>query len=83
MKHVNGWEISRKLKNCRVKVISFSEATVQCMADYVKPSLRDKPSHLILHIGTNDLNSSKTADSIATPFLFYKNYINQTSASDS
>ena len=43
MKRVNGWEISRKLKNCRFKVISFSGATAQCMADYAKPSLRDNP----------------------------------------
>ena len=62
-KHVNGWEISQKLKNYRVRVMSFSGATVQCIADYVKPSLCDKPSHLILHIGINDLNSSKTVDS--------------------
>ena len=48
VKHVNGWETSRKLKNCIVKVISFSGATVQCMADYVKSLLRDKTSHLIL-----------------------------------
>ena len=69
MKHVNKWEISQKLKNCKVKVISFSGATVQCMADYVKPLLHDKLSHLILHIGTNDLNSSKTAESIATSIV--------------
>ena len=54
VKHVNGWKISRKLKNCRVKVMPFSGATVQCSADYVKPLLRDKTSHLTLHIGTND-----------------------------
>ena len=28
VKHVSGWEISRKLKNCRVKVMNFSGATV-------------------------------------------------------
>ena len=28
VKHVNRWEISRKLKNCRAKVMSFSGATV-------------------------------------------------------
>ena len=43
--------------------MSFSGATVQRIADYVKPSLCDKPNHLILHIGINDLNSSKTVDS--------------------
>ena len=66
VKHVNKWEISQKLKNCRIKVMTFSGATVQDMTDYVKPSLCDKPSHLILHIETNDLNFSKTAKSIVT-----------------
>ena len=69
VKHVNKWRISRKLKNCRVKIMSFSGATVQYKADYVKPSLCDKPSHLILHVGTNDLNTSKTAESIATSIV--------------
>ena len=69
VKHVSGWEVSRKLKNCRVKVISFSGATVQCMADYINPLLHDKPSHPILHVGTNHLNSSKTAESIATSIV--------------
>ena len=49
--------------------MSFSGATVQCKAEYVKPSLRDKPSHLILHVGINDLNTSKTAESIATSIV--------------
>ena len=49
--------------------MSFSGATVQCKAEYVKPSLRDKPNHLILHVGTNDLNTSKTAESIATSIV--------------
>ena len=36
--------------------MSFSGDKVQCMADYVKLSARDKPSHLILHIGTNNVS---------------------------
>ena len=39
------------------------------MVDYVKPSLRDKPSHLILHVRTNCLNSTKTAESVATSIV--------------
>ena len=49
--------------------MSFSGATVQCMADYIKLSLCDKPSHLILHIRTSDLNSSKMVESIATSIV--------------
>ena len=34
--------------------------------NYVKPTLRDdKPDHIILHTGTNDLRSEKTASQIA------------------
>ena len=47
----------------------FSGATVQCMTDYSKPSLRDKPNSFILHIGTYDLNSSKTAESTSTSLV--------------
>ena len=49
--------------------MSFSGATVQCMADYINPLLHDKPSHPILHVGTNHLNSSKTAESVATSIV--------------
>ena len=33
--------------------------------DYMKPSIRAKPDHAILHIGTNDLNSNATSNEIA------------------
>ena len=69
MKDVSGSEISHKLKNGRVKVVTFSGAIVQCMADYAKPSLHNKSNHLILHTGTNDLNSSKTTEFIATSIV--------------
>ena len=35
------------------------------MKDYIKPSLRSIPNHFILHVGTNDLNSSQTPGVIA------------------
>ena len=35
------------------------------MKDYMKPSLRSTPNHFILHVGTNDLNSSRTSGVIA------------------
>ena len=34
VKHVSGSKILQKLNNFRVKVITFSGATMQCMADY-------------------------------------------------
>ena len=44
---------------------AFPGATIQCMADYMKPSIRAKPDHVILHVGTNDLNSNATPNEIA------------------
>ena len=44
----------------------FTGAKVSCMVDHVKPTIRDdKPDHVILHTGTNDLRSEKTASQIA------------------
>ena len=34
------------------------------MKDQMKPSMREKPDHIILHIGTNDLNSDRVPDLI-------------------
>ena len=43
IKHANGWEIAKKLKpECKVLVRNFPGVTTQCMADYMKPSIRVK-----------------------------------------
>ena len=66
-KHTNGWEISKKIKSkCKVYAKSFPGATTQCMADYMKPSIRAKPDHIIVHVGTNDLCSNASPNEIAT-----------------
>ena len=65
VKHVNGWEIAKKLPDCKVYAKSFSGAKVRCMKDYLKPSLRQNPDHVVLHVGTNDLDSNKDPELIA------------------
>ena len=41
VKHLNGWEISKKLnKNCKVFVKTFSGAKTACAHNYVNPSVR-------------------------------------------
>ena len=55
VKHLNDWEMSKKMKNCEVYVRSFPNAKVQYMRDYKKPSMRDEPDNFITHFGTNDL----------------------------
>ena len=43
----------------------FPGAKARCMKDYVKPSVRQKPDHLILRVGTNDLDSDKLPEILA------------------
>ena len=67
VKKLNGYLLTRKVRHkFLVKVRPFSGAKVSCMVDHVKPTLRDdKPDHIILHTGTNDLRSEKTSSNIA------------------
>ena len=44
---------------CKIYVKTFSQASVSYIEDYMKPLLRNSPSCLILHVGTNDLSSKK------------------------
>ena len=65
VKHLNGCEMSKKIKNCKVYVRPFPGAKILCMDDYKKPSIRDKPDHFIIHVGTNDLNLEMSPKQIA------------------
>ena len=49
-----------------IYVRSFSGAKVRSMKDYVKPCVRDgNPDHLILPVGTIDLNSENNPERVA------------------
>ena len=51
------------MTNQKVYVRSFSGAEVKCMKDYVKPCIRENdPDHVILHVGTNKMNSELPPD---------------------
>ena len=67
VKKLNALLLTRKLDcKCFVKVRPFSSAKVRCMHDHVKPTARDSNlDHIILHCGTNDLSSERTASQIA------------------
>ena len=71
VKKLNGFLLTRKVKHeCLVKVRPFSSAKVRCMHDHVKPTIRDVNSgHVILHCGTNDLNSERTISQIARSII--------------
>ena len=67
IKKLNGYFLTKKVRHkYLIKVRSFSGAKVSCMVDHVKRTLRDdKPDHIILHVGTNDLRTEKTSSQIA------------------
>ena len=70
IKHVNGWEISRRLQgNCKVYVKHFSGAKTKCMKDYIKPLQRENSDHYILHVGTNDLCLDRSPELIAKSII--------------
>ena len=50
--------MSKSLDNCKVNVKDFPGARVRCMQDYVRPTIRENPDHIILHVGTNDLTTN-------------------------
>ena len=58
IKHVKSYSLSKSLDNCEVYVKDFPSARVRCMKDYVRPTIRENPNHIILHVGTNDLTTN-------------------------
>ena len=69
-KLLNRWEMAKRiLSNCKIYVKTFSGATVSCMEDYMKPSLRNPPDHFVLQVGTNDLYSGKSSMEIAESII--------------
>ena len=67
VQNVNNYLLKKRLRNKKpIKVRSFSGAKVSCMYDHAKPTIREfNPNHIILHVGTNELKSSKTASQIS------------------
>ena len=66
VKDVKGWKFKEKInKNEKIIVKSFSGATTNCMRHHLLPTLNTNPNHVIIHAGTNDLSSNKTASEIA------------------
>ena len=67
VKHIEGWKLTKKTdKNHKIYVRSFPGAKVKCMKDYAKPCIRENdPDHVILHAGTNELNSELLPERIA------------------
>ena len=52
----------------------FPGALVEDMEDYLKPLLKKKPSHLILHVGTNHTTNC-SSDNVVARILNFKEWI--------
>ena len=67
VKHIQGWDITKKLENKhKVYIRQFARSKVICMNDYVKPCIRENnPDHIIFHVETNDIPTSKDPLAIA------------------
>ena len=62
----NGYLLTKKVKHRGiVKVRPFTTVKVSCLQDHVKPTIRDvNTQQIILHLGTNDLQTEQTARQI-------------------
>ena len=70
IKQIQEWEIANEFKNKqKIYVRPFLPASVQSMFDYVKPSMRENPNHVIIHAATNDIPSDKKSESIAQDMI--------------
>ena len=65
VKQVKDHKLWRKVENCKYFVKSFLGANVMCMEDYERPTLKEMPTHIILHIVTNYVSTKKDPDQIA------------------
>ena len=70
MKDIKSYEMKRCMKRGeKIYVKTFPGATTDCIKDYVKPSIKHNPDFVILHTGTNDLKSTKSAMEISDEII--------------
>ena len=69
VKHINGYDTSRQIENCRVYVKDFPGAKTEFMKDYAQPTTIENPDHILIHVGTNDLPSRRQPDVIAEDII--------------
>ena len=64
-----------------IKTHSFSGANTKEMEYFLKPLLERKPSHIILHVGTNDLTQGSSCNEGAEKIInLGKNIVNKGTA---
>ena len=69
IKHVKSYSLSESLDNCKICVKDLPGARVRCMQDYVRPTIRENPNHIILHVGTNDLTTNIPTEKVVESII--------------
>ena len=69
LKHVNGWQLSKSLKDEKASVLLFSGVSSKQIMTYVIPTIEGKPDFIILHTGTNNLISNADPEEIANSIV--------------
>ena len=76
IKDIKGYKMQNGMKaREKVYIKSFPGATLECMDDYIKPTMKHDPAIILLHVGTNDLHSNKSAEDIAEGIIHLANKI--------
>ena len=65
IKHVKSYSFSKSLNNWKVYIKDFPGGRVRCMQDYLRPTIRENPGHIILHVCTNDLTTNISPEKMA------------------
>ena len=72
IKHVETHKMQQCLKtNNKIYVKCFRGAVTEEFYDYVRPSQKYSPELYVMHIGSNDLRSSKTPDQISEEVITF------------
>ena len=69
IKHVKSYSLSESPDNCKICVKDFPGVRVRCMQDCLRPTIRENPNHIILHIGTNDLTTNIPPEKVAESII--------------
>ena len=69
LKDINSYKLTKSVKKFKPYIKSFPGATIKCMHDYKKPSMEKSPDAVIIHIGTNDLRSTKDPTNICKEII--------------
>ena len=69
LKDVKQWHVQNTIPGNKIYVKCFPGATTNDMRDYLKPSMRHDPDLILIHAGTNSLNSAQTPLEIADDII--------------